>query len=325
MSLDHLPSRLSQAQTLSDLDHLLDDKTLKGILNQLVFFCVESNYSPRTIENLENIINKFLEWLGKTVTMPEQLQPRHVSLYLMVRKKEEGWKDSTVNDHYRAIHRFCSYMVEKAILKTSPMQGMKPPKIPQEVLIPYTREQIQSMLYLCDHSGHFTGIRNKAMILIYLSSGLRKKEMSKIQLQDVNIVQCTIKVMGKGSKGRIVGFGKSAKSALMEYSKVRKERAIEGNTYLWITEEGKPLGYWGTGLAIYNLKIRAGINVKSSTHALRHSFATQSLRNNASLKHVQSLMGHSTPTMTLRYAKTVDSEDAVKQHKSFDPVDNWKI
>ena len=71
--------------------------------------------------------------------------------------------------------------------------------------------------------------------------------------------------------------------------------------------------------------MRLGIDIRSSTHALRHSFATQSLRNGASLKYVQELMGHSTPGMTLKYAKTVDSEDAIKEHPNFDPVDKWGL
>jgi integrase/recombinase XerD len=323
MVLDHLLLQINHAQSLADLDHLLDDETLKGVLNRLVFFCVESNYSERTIEHYQTKISGFLKFLGKDITLPAQLTSRHISLFLIQHKST--WSSATVNGYYRALHRFCSFMVEQSILKVSPMEGMKPPKMSQEVLIPYSKEQIQAMLYLCDHGNKFTGVRNKAMILIYLSSGLRKREMSNIRISEVNIIQCIIKVMGKGAKERIVSFGKSAKNALMEYWKIRKERARPGNDYLWISEEGTRLGYSGVGLAVYDIKIRAGINVRSSTHALRHSFATESLRNNASLKHVQSLMGHSTPYMTLKYAKTVDSEDAIKAHKSFDPVDCWKI
>jgi site-specific recombinase XerD len=325
MAVDHLLSQIKQIRTLSDLDHLLDDKSLKGVRNQLAFHCVEKNYSPRTLENLNGKISALLSFLGEDVTMPDQLSSKHISLFLLVKKQEYQWKDTTANGYYRAIHRFCSYMVEEKILKNSPMEGMEPPKMAQEVLIPYTKDQLQDMIHVCEHSSRFTGTRNKAMILIYVSTGLRKKEMSKIQIEDVNIAQCIIKVMGKGAKERVVSFGSIAKIALMEYWKIRKVRAKQGNNYLWVSEEGTPLGYAGVGLAIYDTKKRAGVNIKSSTHALRHTFATQSLRNNASLKHVQSLMGHETPYMTLRYAKTVDSEDAVKQHHTFDPVDCWKL
>jgi site-specific recombinase XerD len=215
-------------------------------------------------------------------------------------------------------------MKEQHIIKVHPMEGMKPPKLSQEIIQPYTKEQLSRMLAACDDTT-FLGARNKALILLFLSTGLRKKEMSEVQLKDVNFTQRIIKVMGKGAKGRIVGFGTQASRALMVYFIQRKSRVKPGNEdWLWLSEEGFRLQYSGLGTAINDLVVFIGLkDIHSRVHALRHSFATESLRNGAGLKDVQSLMGHSTPTMTLKYAKTVNSEDAVRNHPKFDPADHW--
>jgi site-specific recombinase XerD len=332
MSLDHLLQQLSHAQTLSELDRLLDRSTLKGILNCWLFDCIQENYSRKTLSHYENKVVEFLDFLGTEIITPDQVTDNQVKFFLTKKKDSRnsntgklGHKDWTMHGYYRAIHRYFEYMVDKKILKHSPMEGMKPPKVAREIIKPYSEEQIGLMLKLCEHGEHFTGIRNKAMLLLYLSTGLRKAEMCEIELDHVNIVKRTIQVMGKGAKERVVGFGERAKKALMDYCVVRAERVKNESPYLWITEEGERLGYHGISLSIYDLKIRAQINIRSSTHALRHSFATQMLRNGARLNDVQALMGHATADMTLKYAATVDSWDAVKNHPKFDPVDNWKL
>lgn len=328
MTLNTLLRDLSQIQSLSDLDTLLCDHTLKGILNSWLLECQQNNYSPRTIEHYRKKVSAFLHFLGETITEPAQVKPQYITLFLLEYRKNH--KPSGEHGFYRAIHTYFAYMKEKHIIEHHPMEGMKPPRVPKVVIIPYSEDQIKTMIKVNDlnylYFHNFTSVRNKAILLIYLSSGLRRLEMSEIKLGDVNIRTRTIKVMGKGSKERVVGFGTGALKALLEYFKLRRERVKDQNCpYLWLSEEGTQLGYWGVGLAIHDLRVRANIKVQSSTHALRHAFATQSLRNGARREDVQLLMGHSTPAMTQRYQATITSEDAVKQHPAFDPVDHWKL
>ncbi len=326
-TLDHMLERLAHANTLSDLEDILDNTTLVGVLASWLFDCQQNNYSQRTQENYLEKTGKFLIFLGPKIIQPEQIKPEHIKLFLL--KLRKTLKPSSEHDYYRAIHRYFQYMVDKNILKIHPMDGMKPPKVPRIVISPYTREEIKDMLLLCDkgfrYSYDFICVRNKAMILLYLNSGLRKNEMYEITLDRVNIRDRTIKVLGKGAKERIVGFGSRANTALREYFELRQKRVKDDCPYLWITEEGNRLGYDGIGAAIYDLRKRANINKPSSTHAMRHTFATQSLRNGARPDDVQRLMGHSGPEMTQRYQQTVNSEESVKQLQKFDPVDHWKL
>ena len=332
MTLDQMLDRLSQAQSLADLDQLLDDKTLIGILNSWLFDCEQANFSGRTLEHYRNKVSEFLRFLGPKITRPDQVKPVYIALFLaeyrngVNPKTKKPHKPSSESGYYRSIHRYFEYMKEKHIIESHPMSEMKPPKVPKTVIIPYSKEEIRNMIELCEgnykYNHSFTAVRNRAMILIYLSSGIRRKEMSEILLENVNIKDRTIKVMGKGAKERFTGFGVKAAKALLEYFKLRQERVKGRCSYLWLSEEGTQLSYWGVGLAISDVKTRANIKKESSTHALRHTFATESLKNGARREDVQRLMGHEDPKMTQHYQETVDSETSVKEHPKFDPVDH---
>jgi site-specific recombinase XerD len=113
----------------------------------------------------------------------------------------------------------------------------------------------------------------------------------------------------------------------MVYVIRRKDRVKEGHEeWLWLSEEGTRLQYSGLGMSINDLVVRLGLlDIHSRVHALRHTFATEALKNGANEKYVQALMGHEDPDMTQKYQKTVDSWEAVKQHPKFDPVDRWNL
>lgn len=157
---------------------------------------------------------------------------------------------------------------------------------------------------------------------MFLDTGLRLEELANIQLQDVNFDHGTIKVMGKGAKERLVGIGRATQKALLKYLLMR----TDNHDCLWVTEERMPLKRRGVQTAIGRLAERAGItDAKRGPHTFRHTSATMALRNGASPFYVQSLLGHATLAMTRRYTETVNSEDAVKAHRKFSPVDNMRL
>lgn len=331
-ALDQLLGNFLLARTLTDLDKLLDQTTLHGILNSWIYECYQSNYSKRTLEHYYVKASEFLNFLGTSITDPKTITKKHVELFLTMRKQQNGrnpgqpCKPATLHGYFRALKRYFNYMVQNEILQISPMLYMKAPKVPEVVIQPYSENQIQQLLNACNPRT-FLGARNRALILLFVSSGLRRDEMARMKLNDINITQQIITVMGKGAKERVVGFGKKVAKALMVYYILRKSRVKEGNEdWIWLSEEGTRLGYWGIGKAISVLVQQTGLtDIHSRVHAMRHSFGTESLRNGAQLHEVQKLLGHATQDMSLRYSKTVNSWDAVKQHPKFDPVDNWKL
>ena len=128
--------------------------------------------------------------------------------------------------------------------------------------------------------------------------------------------------MGKGGKERLVRIGKKTQRAVLRYFLMRKDDL----SYLWIGRGGKQMQRSGMQHMIKNLGTNAGLtDVRCSPHTFRHTFATRSLINGAGEFEVQSLLGHTSLTMTRRYVDTLRSENAVNGHKRFSPVDNMKI
>jgi len=208
-------------------------------------------------------------------------------------------------------------MVEEGTLKQNPISSIHIRKPPEKIIQPFKLDQVQDLLLLCDE-GKFLGARNRAIILTFLDTGLRLSELANIQIKDINFDHETIKVMGKGAKERVVRIGKKTQKALLRYLLMRND----GLACLWVTEERIPLTHWGIEIMIRKLGKRVGISgVRCSPHTFRHTSATQSLRNGAGLEQVKSLLGHSTLYMTMRYAATINSEDAVQSHQRFSPVD----
>ena len=177
------------------------------------------------------------------------------------------------------------------------------------------------MLSLCDES-RFLGIRNRAIILTFVDTGLRLSEMAGIQLKDIDFDRELIKVMGKGAKERVVGIGKGTQKSVLKYLLIRRD----SYPCLWVTEEGKPMQARGIQIMIRRLGKRAGLqNVRCSPHTFRHTFGTWSLLNGASEREVQSLLGHSSQRMTQQYTATINSEQAVVAHKRFSPIDRMSL
>jgi integrase/recombinase XerC/integrase/recombinase XerD len=201
------------------------------------------------------------------------------------------------------------------------MSSIRLRKPPDKLIQPFTPEHIRDLLLLCDDS-KFLGARNRAIILTFLDTGLRLSELANIELKDLDFDREIIKVMGKGAKERVVRVGKRAQRALLRYLLMRKD----GLPCLWVSEERRLLTHWGIELMIHKLGKRAGFTgVRCSPHTFRHTSATQSLRNGAGLEQVKSLLGHSTLYMTMRYAATINSEDAVISHRNFSPVDRMNL
>ncbi|MBA7475673.1 Tyrosine recombinase XerD [subsurface metagenome] len=197
------------------------------------------------------------------------------------------------------------------------MQNIRPPKMPKKIVRPFSLPDIDNLLVLCSGT-RFVEIRNRAIILVFLDTGLRLAELAGIQMVDINFHSETIKVMGKGAKERVVRIGKTAQKSLLRYLLNRHD----DYPCLWVTEERKPMTAYGIQTAIKNLCRRAEIkDAKRGPHSFRHTFGTQSLLNGADIREVQSLLGHSTLKTTLTYVATVKSEEAIKRHRVFSPVD----
>jgi integrase/recombinase XerC/integrase/recombinase XerD len=276
--------------------------------------------SPATLSDYRQKMGAFISFCSSLgVKDPKRLTASDVRMFLA--KLRETVSPVSVADYYRCAKRFLNWMVEERVLKSNPMDVIRSPKVPKKIIVPFTTEHIKRLLLLCDDR-KFLGARNRAIILMFLDTGLRLSELTNIQIKDVDFDRETIKVMGKGAKERVVRIGRMAQKALLRYLLMRQDALL----CLWVSEEHKPLDHRGVQVMIRRLGKRAGIEgARCSPHTFRHTFATRSLLNGAGEFEVQSLLGHEGLAMTRRYTASLRSEAAVVGHRRFSPVDNMRL
>jgi len=312
MLLDHLTTDKTQIGGLSGLDLLTTQ------LNAFLLSCRVDGLAPATLKNYQYQLGRFVKFCGPRTNIINDINiinAQQIRLFLL--KLRETNSPISVGDYYKSIKRFFNWLVDEGLLEKTPMQNIKPPKKVVKIIRPFSRQDINNLLLLVT-SNHFVDLRNKAIILMFLDTGLRLSELAGVQLADVNFDQETINVMGKGARERVVRIGKTVQKALLRYLLTRHD----DYPCLWVTEEGRPLSVAGVQIAIKKLCHRAQItDAKPGPHTFRHTFATQALLNGASEREVQNLLGHSSQKMTQQYTATITSEHAVKGHRRFSPVD----
>jgi len=181
----------------------------------------------------------------------------------------------------------------------------------------YTRDEVQRLLAVCDWDiktgARFTGIRNKAMLLLFIDSGVRRAEMVNLRLSDLDLESRRVRVLGKGNKVGIAPFCVKTAKALWAWLIQRKLRAK--TDHLWITEEGQPFSINGLVSWFTRLK-RAGVSSPGGVHRLRHTAALQYLRGARDSFLLQLFLRHESLEMSRRYTKGLKVEEAIIAHRN---------
>lgn len=181
----------------------------------------------------------------------------------------------------------------------NPVDEAEKPKVPERKIETFTVEQLQTMVKACENEGGFYGIRDKAILILLLDTGLRASELCNIELGDINWDTQSISTIGKGDKERIVPFSNASFVALRAYLRVRPEL---DHDIVFVTHFGNPLNNWRLGDVVERRCEDAKIKgVRCSPHTLRHTFAVQYLMAGGDALSLQAILGHSTLEMTKRY------------------------
>ena len=313
--------------------------SLTSLVNGFILTKRTECQSLETTKYYEGILKRFLWYLSQNQLSDDArlLNEWHIRDFLSyVSSQTNRWgmngngsesssnkaSYTTVHHYYRVLKTFFTWCVEEQFLTDNPMTKIKFANPKLKVIQPYTTKEIKNMLTVYEydfrHNAQFLASRNKAIILVFLDTGLRAQELSSMLLTDIEREQGRIHVVGKGAKERVVRIGATAQKALWKYLVYRPETRFNA---VWLTEEGKPVKKGGIQIMIRRIKERAGIQSDGSCHRFRHTFAINFLRMDRNPFNLQYLLGHSDLRMVKHYVAALGMEDALKAHENASPAD----
>ncbi len=220
------------------------------------------------------------------------------------------------------IRTFFSWCVRLEFIKANPF--LKVPAVAREAILiqPFSPEEILALLKVGDQTQR-TSLRNRALILFLLDSGVRVSECVQVHLDDVDWEHQRVRILhGKGRKQRWVGIGDQSTAALRRY--VEEIRGREAGALFLSTYSRHQMQPFAVNCLLTRLGRLAGVS-HVHPHGFRHTFATWALSSNAREIDVQMLLGHSSIVMTQRYARTYSSEQAIRGHRLFSPVQHLSL
>jgi len=257
---------------------------------------IEKNYSPHTLTNYKVDLRDFSKFCG-TIDLGK-------IDYLLLRKylavlKEKNLGNRSVGRHLSALRSFFRFLARESIIKANPILMLSSPKLDKHLPSFMTEEEVNKLIesaFAKDDNDEF-GLRDRAVLETFYSSGLRISELVGLSIDDVDFISGVVKAFGKGKKERVVPIGDAALNAIRKYLDKRKK----ASSALFLNKNGKRIGTRGVRDIVEKYLKGAGIARGVSPHTFRHSFATHLLNRGADLRTVQELLGHANLSTTQIY------------------------
>ena len=276
------------------------DKLIKNFKNYLK---IERNLSQNTITSYLFDLQKLNIFLQENNFSSNPSHIKESTLKKFVYKISKEIKPSSQARIISGIKRFFDFLILENILNENPLQNIETPKIGSKLPTTLTVKEIDKLIDSIDIKSK-NKIRNKAIIEILYSCGLRVSELITLKVSDLYFNESIIKVTGKGNKERFVPISKGAINYIEKYlNEIRIFKKIKKGSEdtLFLNERGSGLSRVMIYIILNDLKIKARISKKIGPHTLRHSFATHLLENGADLITIQNMLGHENIVTTERY------------------------
>lgn len=274
----------------------------------------EKQYSEYTVSNYRRQIEDFLHFIDGQYSQWSKITGQDIRLW-MARHHRQGASAATIGLKLSSLRGFLDYLVANKVIKTNPATGLRGPKkakrLPKNIDVDTLNNFIDNL-----PEDEPIEIRDKAMIELLYSAGIRLSELSSMDLDSISFSSQTLRVLGKGNKVREVPFGQAAHKLLKKWLKNRAAFVKDASEQaLFLSSRGQRLGnraiqqrlnYWGK---------KQGLTDVLHPHKLRHSCATHVLESSSDLRAVQELLGHASIATTQIYthldfqhlAKTYDA------------------
>jgi len=284
----------------------------KDKLDFIKYLKYERNFSENTIVSYDNDLKNYFTFLETKNINYLTINKEQVRKYLKY-LDECKMKNSSISRAISTLRSFYTYLMREEKIKTNIFKRIENPKVKRKLPNFLSEIEMQDIFNSMKKETPLE-IRDCLIIEFLYATGIRISELLMIKINDIDKNDKTIKILGKGSKERIVYYGDYAKDILDTYLKVRKEINENDSVYLFINKKGNPLNPVDIKNIINETLKNAQVNHKISAHTFRHTFATHLLNNGADIKSVQELLGHENLSTTQIYTH-VTSERSRKEYR----------
>lgn len=258
---------------------------------------VEKNAAAHTITNYTIDLNSFGVFLGgKDMADIDLLVLRR----FLAEMRAKNYSKRTIARKLASLRSFFKFLYREGYIKTNPISAISTPKLDKKLPIFLDVEKIVKLIQAPDDRS-VPGMRDKAILETLYSTGIRVSELVGLDLGDVDFISGVVKVLGKGSKERMVPIGEPALVAIRRYVSKRPGPAAKDKDAVFLNKSGRRLTDRSVRRIIDKHIKTCSIEEKISPHSLRHSFATHLLDRGADLRSVQELLGHMNLSTTQIY------------------------
>ena len=280
--------------------HIPFEKHQQQFLEHLKY---QKRYSQHTIISYENDLTAFSKFMQKEFADIEidKIKTTFIRTWL-AEMKEDKMASRSLNRKISTLRSFFKYLLKNDVVKVNPVATIISPKMPKRLPQFVEEKDTNHLFSAIEFSVGFKGDTEKLVLEILYNTGMRKAELISLKEQQIDISNSQIKVVGKGSKERIIPVSKILIDNIKLYIAEKRRLMERGEeSFLFVTEKGKPLD----PKLVYNIAKKYLTKVttidKKSPHILRHSFATHLMNHGADLNAVKELLGHSSLAATQVY------------------------
>lgn len=277
------------------------------------YLCSERQLAKHTVRNYLFELNRVDRLLDDSTTWANVSREKLQSVLSQLHRK--GLSPRSLSLTLSATKQFCEFLICEGVTQVNPAISLSAPK--QNKPLPKNMD-LDSVTHLLEiEADDLLSLRDKAIMELFYSSGLRLAELAALDIMDIQFSERLVKVMGKGSKERIIPIGKIAITAIEHWLDCRRDIVCDNNA-LFVTNKGTRLAHRSIQARLAKWGQEQALNMRVYPHKLRHSFATHMLESSADLRAVQELLGHANLSTTQIYT-SLDFQHLAKVYDGAHP------
>ena len=267
---------------------------------------IEKNYSSNTLSAYKKDLIEFKSFINENFEKYpiEHAEYRAIRLWI-VELVNKNLSNRSINRKVSSLKSFYKFLVKTDTISSSPLLAHSPLKQSKKIQVPFSKEEINSLLDSDSFKDDYRGVLQKTIITFFYFTGVRRIELINIKESDINMDSSAIRIIGKRSKERIIPMLPKLKKSIIDYLNLRSQEFNRQTLkYLFVSKSGSQLSEKYVYRTVNEYFKLVSPKVKKAPHVLRHSFATHLINEGADINSVKELLGHSSLSATQVYSHT---------------------